>query len=135
MAATSRRRFFELAGLGAAAAAIGPRPANPQSKSFTFLHESSFIKTFDEYFQKTLAPAYQKETGVKVNYELTSVGSLPTRISTISETGSGADVTMTFFLLPFLFDEKLVDVSDIAEEAGKKQGGWYDAAKAAAVVK
>ena len=134
MDATSRRRFLALAGLGAAAAAIRPRPANAQGKSLTFLHESSFIKTFDEYFQKTLAPAYQKETGVKVNYELTSVGSLPTRISTISETGSGADVTMIFLLYPFLFDEKLLDVSDIAEEAGKKQGRWYDVAKEAGVV-
>src|ERR1700730_16541458 len=112
MHAAARRRFLELAVLGAAATAIGPRPAAAQSKSLTFLHESSFIKTFDEYFQKTLAPAYRKENRVKVNYELTSVGSLPTRISTIAETGSGADVTVTFFLLPFLFDEKLLDVSD-----------------------
>ena len=134
MHAATRRRFLELAGLGAAAAAIGPRPAGAQGKSLTVLHESSFIKTFDEYFQKTLAPAYEKQTGIKVNYELTSVGSLQTRISTIAETGSGADVTMTFFLLPFLFDEKLLDVSDIAEEAGNKQGGWYDSAKEAAVV-
>ena len=84
--------------------------------------------------QKTLAPAYEKETGVKVVYELTSVGSLPTRISTITETGSGADVTMIFLLYPFLFDDKLMDVSDIAEEVGKKQGGWYDAAKEAGIV-
>ena len=134
MDSTSRRGFLKLAGLGAIGAAIGPRPAGAQSKSLTFLHESSFIKTFDEYFQKTLAPAYEKETGVKINYELTSVGSPPARVSTISETGSGADVTMMFFLLPFLFDEKLLDVSDIADEIGKKQGGWYDAAKEAAVV-
>jgi multiple sugar transport system substrate-binding protein len=134
MDATSRRGFLKLAGLGAIGAAIGPRPAGAQTKSLTFLHESSFIKTFDEYFQKTLAPAYEKETGVKINYELTSVGSLPTRVSTISETGSGADVTMLFLLLPFLFDEKLLDVSDIAEDIGTKQGGWYDAAKEAAVV-
>jgi multiple sugar transport system substrate-binding protein len=134
MDATSRRRFLKLAGLGAAVATIGPRTAGAQKKSLTFLHESSFIKIFDEYFQKTLAPAYEKETGVKVNYELTSVGSLPTRISTIAETGSGADVTMIFLLYPFLFDEKLLDVSDIAEEAGKKQGGWYDVAKEAGVV-
>lgn len=33
-----------------------------------------------------------------------------------------------------MFDEKLLDVSDIAGEAGKQQGGWYDAAKEAAVV-
>ena len=56
MDATSRRRFLELAGLGAAAATIGPRTAGAQKKSLTFLHESSFIKIFDEYFQKTLAP-------------------------------------------------------------------------------
>src|SRR5215475_112788 len=131
---TSRREFVKLATLGTVGAMIGPRQARAATKSLTVLHESSFIKTFDEYFQKTLAPAYEKETGIKVNYELTSVGSLPTRISTITETGSGADLTMTFLLLPFLFDEKLLDVSDIAEEAGKKQGGWYDAAKEAAIV-
>jgi multiple sugar transport system substrate-binding protein len=134
MHATSRRRFLELAGIGAATAAIYPRPAGAQSKSLTFLHESSFIKTFDEYFQKTLAPAYEKETGVKVNYELTSVGSLPTRVSTIAETGSGADITMNIILMPFLFSEKYLDVSDIAEEIGQKQGGWYDAGREAAVV-
>src|ERR1700724_2687367 len=118
MPPTSRRRFLELAGLRAAAAAIGPRPANAQSKSLTFLHESSFIKTFDEYFQKRLAPAYEKETGIKVNYELTSVGSLPTRVSTISETGSGADITMMAVLQPFLLHDKLMDVGDIADEGG-----------------
>ena len=134
MRSASRRDFLKLAGAGAIGAATAPRPAAAQQKSITLLHESSFIKNFDQYFQKTLAPAYEKETGVKVNYELTSVGSLPTRISAIAETGSGADVTMTFLLLPFLFDEKLVDVSDIAEEAGKKQGGWYPAARESAVV-
>jgi multiple sugar transport system substrate-binding protein len=131
---TSRRGFLKLAGLGAVGAMLGPQPGRAAAKSLTVLHESSFIKTFDEYFQKTLAPAYEKKTGVKVNYELTSVGSLPTRISTITETGSGADVTMIFQLYPFLFDEKLLDVSDIAEEAGKKQGGWYDVAKEAGIV-
>ena len=65
---TSRRRFLELAGLGAAAAAVGQRRAGAQSKSLTLLHETSFIPPFDEYVQKTLAPAYERETGVKVNY-------------------------------------------------------------------
>src|SRR6058998_990109 len=111
--ARSRREFLTLAALGTVGAVIGPRQAPAATKALTVLHESSFIKTFDEYFQKTLAPTYEKETGIKVNYELTSVGSLPTRMSTIAETGSGADVTMTFLLLPFLFDEKLLDVSDI----------------------
>ncbi len=122
MSGRSRRDFLKIAVAGAA------------GKTVTLLHESSFIKVFDEYMQNTLAPAYEKETGVKIVYELTSVGSLPTRMTTITETGSGADVTMSFLLLPFLFADKLLDVTDIAEEVGRKQGGWYDAAREAAVV-
>jgi ABC-type glycerol-3-phosphate transport system substrate-binding protein len=94
----SRRGFLELAALGTVGAIIGPRQAPAATKSLTILHGSSFIKTFDEYFQKTLAPTYEKETGIKVNYELTSIGSVSTRISTITEAGSGADITMTFRL-------------------------------------
>jgi multiple sugar transport system substrate-binding protein len=134
MDTTSRRGFLELAALGAVGAALGPRRVSAQTKSLTFLHESSFIKTYDEYFQKVLAPAYEKETGIKVTYELTSVGSLQTRVTTVAETGSGADITANAFSWPFLFDEKYLDVSDIAEEAGKRQGGWYDAAKEAVFV-
>jgi multiple sugar transport system substrate-binding protein len=134
MDATSRRRFLKLAGVGALGATIRPRSASARGKSVTFLHETSFIKTFDEYVQNTLVPAYQKETGVEVVYELTSVGTSPTRVSTIIETGSGADITIIFLLYPFLFADKLMDVSDIAEEIGKQQGGWYPAAQEAAVV-
>jgi multiple sugar transport system substrate-binding protein len=134
MNAPSRRRFLKLVGVGAAGAALGPPRASAAARSITVLHESSFIKPFDEYFQNTLAPAYEKETGIKVNYELTSVGSLPTRISTVAETGSGADITMNLTLTPFLYDEKYLDVSDIAAEIGNTQGGWYDAGREAVVV-
>ena len=41
---------------------------------------------------------------------------------------------MNLTLIPFLFDEKYADVSDIAEEMGKEQGGWYHAAREMAVV-
>ncbi|HYM71554.1 MAG TPA: extracellular solute-binding protein [Stellaceae bacterium] len=133
MTTASRRDFIKIAAAGAAGAAL-PWQAQAQAKAITLLHESSFIKTFDEFMKNTLAPEYEKQTGIKVNYETTSVGSLPTRTSTILETGSGADLTMVVLLFPFLYDEKLADVSDIAEEAGKKQGGWYDAAREAAVV-
>ena len=98
------------------------------------MHESSFIPTYDDFFKKTLVPEYQKATGIAVDYQLISVGSLQTRMATAAETGNGPDITLTFFNWPFLFDEKLVDVSDIAEEIGKKNGGWYDSAKEAVVV-
>jgi multiple sugar transport system substrate-binding protein len=131
---TSRRGFLKLAGLGAIGAAIGPRPASAQGKTLTVLHESSFIPPFDEYIKTTLAEAYQKETGVKVLYEVTAVGSLPTRIGTITETGSGADVTMNGLLQVIQFGEKYLDVTDLCKEIGDKNGGWYDAGREAVVV-
>ena len=129
----SRREFLKLTALGTAGSVIGP-PRAGAATTMGLLHESSFIKTFDEFFQKTLAPAYEKATGVKVNYELASVGSLQTRVTTIAETGSGPDMTLNFFNWPHLYDARYVDLSDIAEEVGAKQGGWYDSAKEAAVV-
>jgi multiple sugar transport system substrate-binding protein len=134
MSSKSRRDFLKMAAAGAAGASILPRMGRAADKSITLLHESSFIPAFDAYMKDNIAPAYEKATGVKVVYETTSVGSLPTRVSTITETGSGADLTMDILLTPFLFDSKFDDLSDIADEVGKKQGGWYDVAKEAAVV-
>src|SRR5215468_8037048 len=117
--ATSRRRFLQLAAAGTATALSGPRPARAEAKTITILHESSFIKPFDEYVSNTLAQAYEKQTGIKVAYEVTSVGSLPTRIATIAETGSGADISMNGLLQVIQFSEKYLDVGDLADAIGK----------------
>jgi multiple sugar transport system substrate-binding protein len=131
---TSRRQLLKAAAAGAAASIIGVPHGRAAAKSLTLVHESSFIKNFDAFFQQTLAPAYEKLTGIKVSYELASVGTLQTRVTTIAETGSGADLTLNFFNWPFLYDEKYIDVSDLAEAIGKQQGGWYEQAKEACVV-
>src|SRR5215469_8024241 len=117
---TTRRGFLSLAAAGTAAALAKPQSAAAaDQKTITILHESSFIKPFDEYVSNTLAPAYEKATGIKVNYEVTSVGSLPTRISTIAETESGADISMNGLLQVIQFGDKYLDVSEIAEDIGK----------------
>ena len=130
----SRRQFLKTTVLGAAAVTLGAPPGRAQSKTLSIMHENSFIKTYDEYFQKTLIPAYEKAAGVKITYELVSVGGLQTRVTTVAETKSGPDMTLNFFNWPFLYDANYVDVGDIAEEVGKKSGGWHDAAKEAVVV-
>ena len=132
--ARSRRQFLKTTAIGAAAMALGARPGKAASKTLALMHENSFIKSYDEYFQKTLAPAYEKATGVAIKYELVSVGGLQTRVTTVAETKSGPDMTLNFFNWPFLYDQNYVDVGDIAEEVGKKSGGWHDAAKEAVVV-
>jgi multiple sugar transport system substrate-binding protein len=130
----SRRNVLRLGAAGAVSSMISGRSAQAEAKKLTFLHDSSFIRDFDEYFKTKLATAYETETGIKIDYPLTSVGTLQTRVSAIIETGSGADVLLNNFNWPFLYDEKYVDVSDLAEEIGKEQGGWYEAAKEAVFV-
>jgi anaerobic selenocysteine-containing dehydrogenase len=48
MSSKSRRDFLKIAVAGAAGASLAPGAARAADKSVTMLHESSFIKTFDE---------------------------------------------------------------------------------------
>ncbi|HEY4911156.1 MAG TPA: ABC transporter substrate-binding protein [Methylomirabilota bacterium] len=123
---TTRREFLTVALGGAAAAALAPGLAAAAPKSMSVVHESSFIKAFDDFFVQKLAPEYEKQTGIKIVFEAVSVGGLLTRLTTIAETKSGPEITQTGLNWPWLFDQSLVDVTDIANEVGKKLGPWYD---------
>ena len=130
----SRRDFLKAAAAGSVGAAFSLTDAQAATKTLSLMHENSFIKTYDEYMNKTLIPAYEKETGVKVKYDLVSVGGLQTRITTAAETRSGPDLTVMAFNWAYLYDEKLLDVTDIADEAGKASGGWRPGSTEAVVI-
>lgn len=132
--AASRRDVLKISALSTIGGMFGAARAGAAAKGLTLMHESSFIPAYDAYVKNTLAPAYEKATGIKLSYDTVSVGSLQTRVTTAAETGSGPDVTCLAFNWPFLFDEKLVDVTDIAETIGKKGGGWHASAQEAVMV-
>ena len=132
--AASRRDILKISALSSVGGLLGAAAAHAAPKSLTMMHESSFIPAYDAYFKNTIAPAYEKATGIKVMYDLASVGSLQTRVTTAAETGSGPDMSTVYFNWPFLFDEKLVDVSDIAAEIGKRGGGWHENVTEAVIV-
>ena len=105
----SRRDVLKLTALGAAGTLLGPAAAQAQPKSLTMMHESSFVPPYDAFFKNQIASAYEKATGIKINYEVVSVGSLQTRVTTAAENGSGPDMTAIGFNWAFLFDDKLVE--------------------------
>src|SRR5207247_11220588 len=112
----TRRDFLELAG-GAAGVAGAPWIArNVQAKPaiITFARESSYVKNFDEHFQKVMVPAYQKATGIKIDYQIQAAGggAVPQLVSLV-ENKSGAD--LAWVQQEWLYRDALVDVSDIAE--------------------
>src|SRR5499426_2354448 len=125
---TTRREFLTV-GLVATGATLAPGWASAGGKApkaIGTVRESSFIKAFDDFFVKTLAPEYEKATGIKVGYEAVSVGGMLTRLTTMAETKSGPEITGVGLNWPHLFDNSLVDVSDLANEIGKKLGGWHE---------
>jgi len=63
-----------------------------------------------------------------------SVGGMLTRLTTIAETKSGPEMVGTGVNWPWLFDQSLVDLSDVAAEIGKKIGPWHDNVFPAVVV-
>ncbi|HXT80744.1 MAG TPA: ABC transporter substrate-binding protein [Acetobacteraceae bacterium] len=132
--AASRRDILKITALSSVGGLLGAAQARAAPKTLTLMHESSFIPAYDAYVKNTLAPAYEKATGIKLIYETVSVGSVQTRVTTIAETGTGADMSQLAFNWPFLFDQKLVDVTDIAKVIGDKAGGWHAAAAEAVIV-
>jgi len=125
---TSRRHFLKTVSAGAAVAGIGagwrPRRAEAKPTQITFIRESSYVKEFDEHFKNVLIPRYQQETGIKLVYEIVAAGgsAVPRNVSIVE---SKAPVDAGWLQQEWLFREGLLDVSDIAEEVGKQQGGWY----------
>ena len=94
----SRRDVLKTAGLAAAGTMLGSGHGRAATKTLSFMHESSFIQSYDDLLKKTLVPEYQKATGIAVDYQLISVGSLQTRMATAAETGNGPDITLIFSL-------------------------------------
>jgi len=91
----TRRDFLKLAA-GAAGIAGAPwiaRDVQAKPVSITFARESSYVKNFDEHFLKVLAPAYQKATGIKIEYQIQAAGggAVPQLVSMV-ENKSGADL-------------------------------------------
>jgi multiple sugar transport system substrate-binding protein len=126
----SRRDFLKLAA-GAAGVVGAPwiaRNAQAKPTTIVFARESSYVKNFDEHFQKVMIPAYQKATGIKIDYQIQAAGgsAVPQLVSMV-ENKSGAD--LAWVQQEWLYRDALVDVSDIAEAVGKENGGWYDEIK------
>ncbi|MGE3910484.1 MAG: ABC transporter substrate-binding protein [Chloroflexota bacterium] len=118
---------------GQAGAAAPAKPAGGKVTALTFQQENSFIPAFDEHFKTVIIPKFKQETGIDLTFDGVSVGGLQAKITAEVETNSGPDVSMMAFNWPLLYDQKLQDVTDIADEMGKWGGGWLDNIKEAVV--
>jgi multiple sugar transport system substrate-binding protein len=134
MARSTRRSILKLAGGAAVAAkttglagilASGTAPAFGQTTTVHLLRWNDFVPASDTFLRQTLLPAGEKALGIKINFEGVNANDLQPRITAAIQSGQGADLVMLFNNNPHLYAASAVDVSDVAEAIGSKQGGYY----------
>src|SRR5437588_7268194 len=141
MARIHRRKLLQLSGAGALAAktagiagilAASRAPAFAQGATVHWLRWNDFVPASDELLKKEIAPAAEKALGLKLNVETINGNDLQARTTSAIQSGSGPDVICGLNNWPQLYAESIVDVSDLAEEIGKAQGGYYDESRTVA---
>ena len=125
--APSRRDFITVTLAGAGASALAGRGEAAPPKAMGVLHESSFIKPFDDFFEKTLAPEYEKHTGHQDQLRADQRGQHATRLTTIAETKSGPGDRGDRASTGRTSSTRASSTSATSPaEIGKKLGGWHD---------
>ncbi|MES2029623.1 MAG: ABC transporter substrate-binding protein [Pseudomonadota bacterium] len=87
-----------------------------------------FVEAEDVAFMK-IVDAFQKATGVTITVSNESYDDIQPKASVAANTGQGLDMVWGLYSLPFLFPTKCMDVTDVADYLGKKNGGWAESGK------
>ena len=141
MTQITRRRALQLSGAGAVAAmtgglagilASGRAPAFAQGTTLHWVRGSDYVPVSDQMLKTKINEQAQKDLGIKINHEGIDALTVQARITSAVSSGSGPDIIGVFNNWAQLYGESVADVSDICEEIGKAQGGFYENARAVA---
>ncbi|HEX3350983.1 MAG TPA: ABC transporter substrate-binding protein, partial [Acetobacteraceae bacterium] len=75
-----------------------------------------------------------QETGMDVHVERYAGDELGTKTASVIGSGRGADISVGVEFDTYLYAPKLADVTELADDIGKRYGGWFDVAKEACFV-
>ena len=135
MTRIARRKLLTRAGGLAAILAAGRAPALAQgAANVHWLRWTDFVPASDQLLKNQIVQECKKATGINLKVETVNANDLQSRITSAIQSGAGADIIMALGNWPQLYAESLADVSDLADEIGKAQGGYYDICKRVATV-
>lgn len=130
-AGITRRQFLALTSTATAAAggleailAARRAPAYAQGTKLHIVRWVDFIPEADVELKRQ-APEASRALGAEVTFEFINANDVQPRITAAIQSQSGADIFMLFYNWPQLYATALVDVSDVAEEVARDQGGFY----------
>jgi multiple sugar transport system substrate-binding protein len=140
-AGVSRRRFLAgtvAAGVTTAAGLEGVlaarrAPAHAQGTRLNILRWVDFIPACDVELKRQAGDA-GKALGAEVVFEFINANDLQPRITAAMQAQTGADIIMMLHNWPHLYQNGLVDLTELADWQGKDQGGYYGQSEAAAKV-
>jgi ABC-type glycerol-3-phosphate transport system substrate-binding protein len=141
MARMDRRRLLKLSGAGAVAAgtggiaailAAGRAPAFAQGTTLHWVRGSDYVPVSDQTLRTKINEQAQKDLGIKFNLEGVDGLTIQARVTSAVQSGNGPDIISAINNWAQLYAESVADVSDVAEEIGKAQGGYYETSKAIA---
>jgi multiple sugar transport system substrate-binding protein len=140
MSHPDRRRFLQLsaAGIGGAALAGGvpvlasaadASPFKPEKGAkLELLRWTGFVKS-DDVIWAANTKKWSEASGVPVTIQLLSWPDVTPKAALAAQVGSGPDIIMGWNDDPFVYPDKLVDMSDLVDHMGRAHGGWYDNAR------
>ena len=129
----TRRKFLQTTAAGTAAAsggmaailATGRMPAIAQQSTVHLLRWNDFVPASDELLRKQMLPEAEKALGIKVNLETVNANDLQPRVTAAVSSGSGPDLIMGLNNHTHLYEASVIDLSDLAGDLGKREGGIY----------
>ena len=130
-----RRKFLKATGAGFAATGLAGilaahrAPVFAQANTIHILRWNDFVPAADKVLREVYVPEVQKALGIKLNVETVNANDIPARATAGIQSGSGPDIIMLLNNYPHLYASSSVDVSDIAAEVAKAQGGIYPASE------
>lgn len=130
---TISRRDVLLGSAGLAAGATLPMPSIAQATiekgaTLRVLRPTKFVDPDQAIFDENTA-AFTKATGVQVRVDYAGWEDLRPQTAVTANTGAGPDVVVGWADDPHIFSDKLIDLTDLANDLGKKYGGWYPIAE------
>jgi multiple sugar transport system substrate-binding protein len=127
-----RRAFIKTAGIAAVAAgglegviAARRAPAFAQGTKLHWVRWVDFIPESDVELKRQM-PEASKALGAEVTLETINANDLQPRITAAIQSGSGADIFNFQYNWAHLYQNGVIDVSDVANELGKGEGGFYE---------
>jgi multiple sugar transport system substrate-binding protein len=128
----------EAAKPGAPAATTAPAaktgPASLKGVSLAVLQWQSFVPDADPFFKKQIEDGFMKDTGAQVSIEFVNANDLQPKIGASIQSGSGPDIVQFQYNWPHLYQEGVVDVTDLATEVKQQTGDFYPQLEAASNV-